>query len=110
MKINKHVINFRVGSGGNFCRERNFVMEQRSKSSQGIQKMLSFCKLFNSIGGVKGRRVLQYGNTSLLKGKRIYLDLHGYKRASFIESGLRERGAVRIHYFKCVVIYILSGH
>ena len=50
-------------------------------------------------GGMKGRRSLQYENTSLLKGKRIYLDLHGYKRASFIESGLRERGAVRNHYY-----------
>lgn len=54
---------------------------------------------------MKGRRVLQYGNASLLKGKKIYLDLHGYKRASFIESGLRERGAVRAHHDSSVVMY-----
>jgi len=54
------------------------------------------CLLLCDKDGMRGRRVLQFGNTNatLLKGKSIYLDLHGYKRAGYIESGLKERGAV----------------
>ena len=82
---------------------KDVVMEPRGKSSQGTVTEEITCFIFNCIGGMKGRRVLQYGNASLLKGKKIYLDLHGYKRASFIESGLRERGAVRACYDSSVM-------
>ena len=78
--------------------QKRVSMEPRSKSSHSRLKFLSLVNYLNALGGVKGRRTLQYENTSLLKGKKIYLDLHGYKRASFIESGLQERGAVRTYY------------
>jgi len=57
--------------------------------------------------GMKGRRVLQFGSTNatLLKGKSIYLDLHGYKRAGYIESGLKERGAVSLTALTAFVLF-----
>lgn len=86
-------------------------MEPRNKSLHGKQQILKKLKYFEYAGRVKGRRALQYENTSLLKGKRIYLDLHGYKRAGFIESGLRERGAVREHCYDIVtVLCVLPGY
>ena len=86
-------------------------MEQRNKSLQGKRKSYpSFIDYNEYTGGVKGRRALHYENTSLLKGKKIYLDLHGYKRASLIESGLRERGAVSNHCcYIASVLYVPPG-
>ena len=67
-------------------------MEAHSETTGKIK-----CFIFNCIGE---RRVHR-----MLLGKTIYLDLDDYKNCHFIESGLRERGAVRCCYDSPVVMY-----
>lgn len=53
----------------------------------------------------KGRRKLDFTESQRFKGKRFFLDLNGYRRASNLASELTARGAVSQSQLHCIFHY-----